>query len=241
MSSARAPGRAIGASASHEARKKNNKEKKAAAAGARDGATKASNSAIAATGAVAGARSEFSRDRFTALPVPASDGSLVGKIVAVIFRESDGSYGPDAWMLGKVSSVKHKLSHDVGGNGGVLAAAKKAKYQWKSTEVARGSEWDLECDKYFRGLGYGKLWVLYSEDASTKSAKAKAKVARAKAKASAKAKAKAKATTKASGGATVAPDSATVAADPPTKRARKETQQMKESKAQSSNKKARCK
>ena len=220
MSSARAPGRAIGASASHEARKKNNKEKKAAAAGARDGATKASNSAIAATGAVAGARPEFSRDGFTALPVPASDESLVGKIVAVIFRESDGSYGPDAWMLGKVSSVKHKLSHDVGGNGG------KAKYQWKSTEVARGSEWDLKCDKYFRGLDYGKLWVLYSEDASTKSAKAKAK---------------AKATTKASGGATVAPNSATVAADPPTKRARKETQQMKESKAQSSNKKALCK
>jgi len=134
-----------------------------------------------------------------------------------------------------------EAARGVGGNGGVLAAAEKAKCQWKSTEVARGSEWDLECDKYFRGLDYGKLWVLYSEDALTKSAKAKAKVARAKAKASAKAKAKAKATTKASGGATVAPDSATVAADPPTKRARKETQQMKESKAQSSNKKARCK
>ena len=221
-SAKRSPGRAVGARASNKKRKIKNNAVKSAAAVTLVAATKSSNAAIASTGTAAGGRPSFERVGYIALPSPKDDDELVGKTAAVIFREGDGEFGPGAWVLGKIDSLKSSDAHAVGGSSSSLGAKKnkKKKYLWKSIEDARGAEWQLECHKSFKPVDYGLMWVLYQEEPAAKLTKTNAKAAAVAAKADVEAKDAAavfKADAKAAKRARKAARAKEAAGEPPTK------------------------
>ena len=138
----RVPNRANGAFKSHETRKANNSKKRKESHDKEIAQAKADNAAIEATGTPGGSRPVFNRSGYEALEKP----EVLGKwqndqLVAQCFKEGDGCYSENAWVIGKV-----KVKED-------------GDFKWKSIEGHRGNEWNIETDKSFKLRSYGIYWV----------------------------------------------------------------------------------